>query len=112
MKTRLSISLMTGALLGIVCIIGAGVRAGGYQNNALYLFALWYNRVIIGLVVGLSESFHITKSRYDSYIRSGMIGLFISMAFYISSGFEDNIAFIAGIVYGIIIESVASKFSK
>ena len=78
MKKRLTISLMTGALLGIVCIIGASIRVGGYQSNTLYLIALWYNRVIIGLAIGLSESLHITKKSYDHYIRSGIIGLIIT----------------------------------
>ncbi|MFC1541728.1 hypothetical protein ACFL50_04670 [Candidatus Latescibacterota bacterium] len=112
MKKRLTISLITGALLGIVCIIGTSVREGGYQNNTLYLFAMWYNRVIIGLTVGFSDSFHISNSSYERYIRSGIIGLLVSLAFFLTSGFRDYIAFIAGIFYGLIIEHVASRYSK
>lgn len=111
MSRRLIISLITGALLGCVCIIGAGIRAGGIAGNVLYLIALWYNRVIIGLTVGLVGNWQITESTYCRYIRSGIIGLLVSAAFFLSTDFKDYIAFIAGFFYGLIIEYVASKYS-
>ena len=112
MNKRLTISLITGALLGFVCIIGASIRTGGYANNIQYLIALWYNRVIIGFAIGLAGNWQITTRRHDSYIRSGIIALLISAAFFLSTEFRDYIAFIAGIFYGLIIEFIASKYSK
>ena len=50
---RMNICLIAGALLGIVCIVGASVRSG-FQSEPYFLFSLWYNRVIMGLVIGLS----------------------------------------------------------
>jgi hypothetical protein len=44
--------------------------------------------------------------------RGALLGLLVSFAFYSSTGFEDVIGFIAGIVYGIIIEFVALKLDK
>ena len=111
MNKRLTISLITGALLGCVCIIGASIRAGGLAGNATYLIALWYNRVIIGLTIGLAGNFKITENSYKGYIRSGIIGLLVSAAFLISTDFKDIVAFGAGIFYGLIIEYVASKYS-
>jgi hypothetical protein len=112
MNKRLITSLITGALLGIICIIGGSIRAGGITGNGLYLTALWYNRVIIGLVVGLAGSWQITQSSLNRYIRGALLGLMVSAAFFLSSGMRDIIAFIAGIVYGIIIEYVAYRFDK
>ena len=112
MKKRLTISLITGGLLGCVCIIGASIRAGGLAGNEIYLIALWYNRVIIGLTIGLADNIHITKLSYDRYIRSGFIALLMSGAFFLSTEFRDYIAFIAGMFYGLIIEFFAYKYSK
>ena len=50
---RLLVCLITGALLGVVCIIGAQIRSG-FEKEALYLFSFWYNRVIMGLAIGLA----------------------------------------------------------
>ena len=111
MNKRLLISLITGALLGLICIIGAGIRAGGFVENYLYLLALWYNRVIIGLTIGLSGNLQITESRFDRYIKSGILAFLVSAAFFISTDFRDYIAFIAGIFYGLIIEYIVSKYS-
>ncbi|MGA1841143.1 MAG: hypothetical protein ACMUIU_11010 [bacterium] len=110
MNKRLIISLITGALLGIICIIGGGIRARGIAGNELYLAAMWYNRVIIGLVVGLAGSWQITHTTLNRYIRGALLGLMVSAAFFLSTGMRDVIAFIAGIVYGIIIEYVAYRF--
>ena len=51
MNRRLRDGLIGGVLLGIVCVIGAYVRSGG-TADINFVFALWYNRVIMGLVVG------------------------------------------------------------
>jgi len=50
---RLKICIATGAILGVFCIVGALVRSG-FQRDAIFLFALWYNRLIMGLMIGLA----------------------------------------------------------
>lgn len=105
-KKRMTTSLITGAILGVFCIIGASIRLGG-DASASILFALWYNRIIMGLVIGLStRKTELTKV----LIRGAFLGLLVSFAFYASTGFTDIVSFIAGIIYGIIIEYVAFKF--
>jgi len=44
-------ALIGGPLLGIVCVVGAFIRSG-LTASPIFVFSLWYNRVIIGLVVG------------------------------------------------------------
>jgi len=105
---RIGISLLMGAILGVFCIIGARLRFEGQLDN-IYLFSFWFNRVIIGLVIGLaSKCFTLPKALF----RGAILGAFVSFAFYSSTGFLDPVGFIAGIVYGIIIEFVAFKFVK
>ncbi|MFP4457576.1 MAG: hypothetical protein ACLFPS_07945 [Clostridia bacterium] len=103
---RMKISLIMGAILGIVCIIGAFIRSEAYLS-ATYLFSFWYNRLLIGMVIGLTvETAKIPKA----LVRGALIGLLVSFAFYSATSFLDPIGFIAGIVYGVIIEFVAKKY--
>ena len=51
MKKRLIVALIGGALLGVVCVVGAYLRSG-FTASPGFVFSLWYNRVIIGLAVG------------------------------------------------------------
>jgi len=41
--------------------------------------------------------------------RGAVLGLIISFAFYSSTGFADVVSFLAGIVYGVIIEYIAFR---
>ena len=110
MKRRLIVSLVSGALLGVICIIGGSVRAGGLAGNELYLGAMWYNRVIIGLTVGLAADLTIVSGAANRYLRGALLGLVVSLAFFLSSGLQDLVAFGAGIIYGVIIEYVAHRW--
>lgn len=100
---RIRASLMTGAALGIVCIIGALVRTGG-KGGAGFIFALWYNRLLMGMVIGLMDDSADTPRLI---LRGALMGLFVSFAFYSADGFGDIVSFLAGIPYGIIIELAA-----
>jgi hypothetical protein len=104
---RMKASVLTGAALGVVCIIGALVRSGG-TSGFYFLFALWFNRVLMGMVIGLISE----KSEGAKLIlRGALIGLIVSFAFYSATGFTDFVSFLAGVVYGVIIEFVARKYS-
>ena len=100
MKKRMKVSLIGGALLGLICVAGAYIRSG-FTSSPVFVFSLWYNRVIIGLAVGAPWG---EKDKKMSLIRGALLGFLISFAFYSSTGFEDPISFVAGIVYGVILE--------
>lgn len=102
---RMKASVLTGAALGVVCIIGALIRSGG-SSGAAFLFALWFNRLLMGMVIGLMEDI---KETPRLILRGAVTGLLVSFAFYSADGFGDAVSFLAGIVYGVIIEMVARK---
>jgi len=102
---RMLVCIITGALLGVICIIGAQVRSG-FERDAVYLFSFWFNRLLMGIVIGLAWS---KVSTMQAIARGAILGLLVSFAFYSSTGFADIIGFIAGIVYGVIIEYVALR---
>ncbi|OGD13784.1 hypothetical protein A2V47_00655 [Candidatus Atribacteria bacterium RBG_19FT_COMBO_35_14] len=105
-KKRMKICITSGAILGVFCIIGASLRSN-FQSDAYFLFALWYNRLIMGLMIGLAGR----NLGWPKVIgRGALFGLIISFAFYSSTGFNDVVSFLAGIVYGIIIEYIAFKY--
>ena len=100
------ICLASGAILGVVCIVGALIRSG-FESNVYYLFSLWYNRLLMGLLIGAAWK---NLSLPKTIGRGAIFGLIVSFAFYSSTGFGDIVSFLAGIVYGIIIEYVAFRF--
>ena len=105
---RMKISIITGMLLGVVCIVGASIRSG-FEREVYWLFALWYNRLIMGILIGASWK---RVSLNKSLLRGAGFGLLVSFAFYATSGFQDPVSFMAGIVYGVIIEYMAHRLGN
>lgn len=111
MKNRLFLAVLSGAILGIFCIIGIGFRFG-FVGNEWFLFSAWYNRVIMGLLIGLAGSLVLIKSKYNPVVRGLILGFIVSYAWYLDTAFADPMGFLAGVVYGLIIDVVASRYSK
>lgn len=105
MTKRMKEALIGGALLGIVCVIGAYVRSGSTASPE-FVFSLWYNRVILGLVVGAPW---VKSIRGKALLRGALLGLLVSFAFYSSTGFKDPVSFVAWILYGVILEGWLSR---
>lgn len=101
-KKRLIVAIIVGAVLGVFCIIGASVRFQ-FERDVFYLSSLWYNRVIMGLVIGLTPK---PNSKMMTVARGALLGTIVSFAFYLGTGLVDHTSFVAGILYGIIIALV------
>ena len=108
MKKRMVTSLIGGALLGLICVAGAYIRSGS-TASPVFVFALWYNRVIIGLAVGAPWA---KAGRTGTLLRGALLGLAVSFAFYSSTDFKDPVSFIAGVAYGVILELWLSRPEK
>lgn len=105
MNKRLVIGIILGAILGVACVVGARLRYDTDVTN-LYVVSFWFNRVLIGLVIGLLSS----SNKWSFSIMRGLFaGLIVSFAFYSATEFFDPVGFVAGAIYGIIIESVLLK---
>ena len=105
-KKRILISTLCGAALGVICILGASQRAGGWAGNGWMLFGLWFNRLMMGLVIG---SLILPKNNTRYFWAAGW-GLILGLSWYLASGMHDLAAFLVSIVYGLIIEWVAGRF--
>lgn len=108
LNSRTRTAVLTGAALGVICIIGAGMRFG-FEGNLALIFGLWYNRVLMGILIGFSGGFQITSGKRDLYLRGIILGLIVSAAYFFTSGFSDWVSFLAGGVYGLIIEVVIER---
>ena len=83
----------------------------GFEGNELFLLANWYNRVIMGLVIGLAGGITVIKGKFNPLLRGLLLGLMVSLALFISTELRDPLGFMAGIAYGVIIDFLASKYS-
>lgn len=115
---RLIISVITGAILGIVCIIGVGLRVpGGYAANVGYLIGIWTMRVILGIMIGLDQSIILIKGEeWQKWVNAGLrgilFGLIVSVAVLLMDKYVGYSTFAMGIVYGLIIDLVATFFTR
>ena len=116
---RIGISTVLGALLGVLCIIGVGGRIpGGYETNMIYLLGIWYNRLIMGVLIGFAGGWTIIKSEnqknlVNALIRGIIFGILISSAtIFQTAAFIDYLGLLAGFAYGPIIDLVATYMEK
>ncbi|NWF97038.1 MAG: hypothetical protein HXY34_12925 [Candidatus Thorarchaeota archaeon] len=116
---RIAVSVAIGAVLGVFCIIGVGLRlfAGAYLENLLYLVGVWYNRVLMGLVIGLADGVMIVdksnrKSTTNAVLRGLLLGITVSVAVFLSDAYQDLMSLVAGFAYGVIIDVVATATDR
>ncbi len=111
---RLIISTVTGALLGIICIIGVGLRIeGGYLENIVYLLGIWMSRLVLGVTIGFVGEFTIIpgigwKKWMNTSIRGIFFGLLFSTTVLLLDPHFSYTTFAAGIAYGLITDLVAT----
>ncbi len=111
MNTRLKISLLLGVGLGLICILGVGFRLG-IEGNKLFLLGVWLNRVILGLIIGLAGNIYFIKFKGNTILRGLIFGLLVSFSLAASTDFKDVPGFVAGIIYGPIIDLISSRYEK
>ena len=114
---RIVLATAIGAILGIFCIIGAGGRVGGWIGNEILLIGLWYNRVIMGVLIGFAGNLKLIKNRtsvkwINAILRGAILGLIVALQFYLTTSFLDLMSFLAGIMYGIIIDIFSTLLTK
>ena len=114
---RVGIATLAGAILGIFCILGASGRIGGWTGNEILLIGLWYNRVVMGLIIGFVGDFYLIKkgnrSKWlNSIFRGVIFGFLVSLQFYLTTNLLDLLSFLAGIMYGIVIDLLSTLLTQ
>ncbi len=115
---RFWISTLTGAILGVACILGVGQRIPGtYADNIVYLMGIWAMRVLLGMFIGLAEGIVFLKGeQWQKWVNAGIRGTLFGLAFsatlLLIDPFFSFATFGAGIAYGPITDLIASAFRK
>jgi len=107
MNKRAVVGILMGAVLGVLCIFGARFRMGD-QADGLFLFATWFNRVVIGMMIGFYTP--VSNRIIHSALRGAVLGLVVGFSFYVATNFLDLTGFIAGIFYGVIIDIACTRY--
>lgn len=113
---RLWISVLLGAVLGVLCIIGVGYRVG-MTGNEWYLFGMWYNRVLMGVLIGFAGYWELIRGEGNSNLKNSavrglILGIIVTSAIFFSTEFRDMPSWFAGMAYGVIIDVVATRLSS
>ena len=108
---RLLIALLISGLFGLFCAYGTStVEIKGFEITLPYLLSVFYARLLIGFFVGIGEHIALLKNPYqNAAIRGAIFGIIASIVLCFYGGAEFFIG--AGIVYGIITDLVATRFS-
>ncbi|QEE17416.1 hypothetical protein DSAG12_03253 [Promethearchaeum syntrophicum] len=115
---RFFFSIPLGMLMGVFCIIGLSQRipTGGVDpSNSIYLWGAWYERVIMGVMIGFAGELVIFKSKrnlFNAFLRGAILGLFTSAGFAFFQQFIDLTFFLTGIIFGGIIDIIATFVSR
>lgn len=103
---RIKISLALGVIAGVICLYGTMTSIPGVLTIPI-LATIFYDRILLGFVVGIADGFKI-----NPLIRGAIIGAVVSLLIAIPSGITGGALLVgAGVVYGIFIDLVATKFS-
>jgi hypothetical protein len=109
---RVLIATVIGALCGVYCAYGtATMDDPNFVATTGILVSIFYNRVLIGFVVGIGDGINI-----HPVLRGGLIGAGVTMTMSIIPLIDGQpmgglILLVFGIVYGIIADVVATRFS-
>lgn len=103
---RVLIATGVGTILGIFCIIGQSLRmpSNPMPNATIYLIAAWYNRVIMGILIGFAGEWNLLKndSALNVIFRGAILGTVVSISFGLLQQRIEIMYFFAGILWGIL----------
>ena len=113
---RLLVSLVLGAISGVFCIIGVRQRIpdqGVLPSIAIYLTGAWYNRLILGALIGLAGEISLWKSEknlVNAVLRGALLGVFVSLGFGLCQQFSQPTFIGAGAMFGALTDLIATWF--
>ena len=105
---RMLIAVIISALFGVFCAYGTStVEIEGLDVTLPYLLTIFYARLLIGFFVGLADNMNPLQGKYkNAVLRGAIFGLIASIVISFYGGGEFFI--IAGIIYGIITDVIAT----
>jgi hypothetical protein len=108
---RLIIAVIISAIFGIFCAYGTStVEIPNFEITMAYLYTIFYARLLIGFFIGIADNINPLKGKYqNSIVRGAIFGFLASIVISFYGGAE--IFILAGIIYGVITDLLATRFS-
>ncbi|MCK5699465.1 MAG: hypothetical protein KAH93_06445 [Candidatus Aenigmarchaeota archaeon] len=103
---RVTMATLLGILCGLFCAYGTVLKFPG-QFEIPILASLVYGRALLGFVIGIADNI-----KMHFVPRGALLGAIVSAAIAIPAGSGGLVLMAFGIVYGIIIDTIATKVSK
>lgn len=107
---RLMICVIGGALSGLICLLGAQIIMGFPSITLASVAETVANRIVLGFVIGISGW------RINYLAHGALIGLIVSLSVSIAFLSADAFGFLiytaAGVLYGLLIEVLATVILK
>ena len=114
---RLTVGTVLGALLGVVCVSGVSQRlpAAPVPNETLYLVNAWFQRLLMGVLVGLAGWIRLV-GRVDSGLNAAMRGVLCGALTSVPFAFlgqEVTVTyFLAGLGFGCVCDLLTTLHSR
>lgn len=105
MLKRVAIATVLGFICGIICML-LGKFVGGAVLTPIFIAGGLFNRTLMGFVIGA------TNLKMPAYVRGALWGLLISIGWAIQLKANVIPFLVAGIIYGILIDVITTKYSK
>lgn len=115
---RMIIALVVSGLFGIYCSYATYEYLKTADIPGLvtmeYLLTIFYNRLILGFIIGFVEDITMIKKRLlNSIVRGVVLGAIISLGISFYGFFTGSYTFILfGILYGAVTDLLATKFGS
>ncbi|MFX0069739.1 MAG: hypothetical protein ACFFAO_01485 [Candidatus Hermodarchaeota archaeon] len=110
---RMVITIVLGALAGLMCAYGTSTAPVPKEYLTMeFLVWVWYNRFILGFVLGIADHIRLLNNDIgNSAVRGAIIGAIISILMIIIPGVAAISYLFAGIVFGLLIDIIATKLA-
>ena len=110
---RMIVCVILGAISGAICATGTTIlQPVSYSITMAFLFYIVYNRIVLGVFIGLvGEVTFVDNEILNPILRGALFGAIISVVMIIIPEISSMNYLIAGIVFGAIIDLIGSKLA-
>ncbi|TFF94593.1 MAG: hypothetical protein EU544_04270 [Promethearchaeota archaeon] len=110
---RMIVCVILGAISGAICATGTTIlQPVSYSITMAFLFYIVYNRIVLGVFIGLvGEVTFVDNEILNPILRGALFGAIISVIMIIIPEISSMNYLIAGIVFGAIIDLIGSKLA-
>ena len=115
---RLIFAILFGVIFSLLCMTGVYFlvpETSLIPNKILYMAGAFYNRIIMGVLIGFASELKIIKDKdntLNSIVRGAILGIVVSVGFAFLQAYTNINFFIMGIIFGLLNDFITTKLTK